>query len=259
MVNHNWGNDKRVSKLGISLLVFATVLLSLFAVPDIEAVVDQPIIIGAHRGNSISDVENTGPALRQAVDDNKYKFIEFDVQYTKDKKIVIFHDLSLFRFQKQMFKVKDLTYDELNKLSRYHVPIYEDVMDMIGNTKKFNIEIKSQGNLADDKMLVDYVIADCQSRGIMGNILLSSISEDVLKYIASEYPELDTGQIFFTMWSTYFHVDAWTQELYEKVANTGADYVNLRNYESLSRLKPENITLVFWNFDDKMYVVNGMW
>jgi len=43
---------------------------------------------------------------------------------------------------------------------------------------------------------------------------------------------------------------------------SGADYlmlhgINLRNYESLMRLKPADKTLVFWMFDDQMYVVDG--
>ena len=53
-----------------------------------------------------------------------------------------------------------------------------------------------------------------------------------------------------------------TKKMYKDLAEMGADYamlhgVNLRNYQSLTKLKPDNITLVFWYFNDKMYVVHN--
>ncbi len=243
-------------------MLIVVAFLSIFSSPDINAVVDEPFTYGAHRGNSISRVENTTEAFREALDDERYKFIEFDIQYTKDKKIVVFHDLSLFRFQKQFIKVGNVTYEQLIDLSRYEVPLYEDVMDLLGDSKKLNIEIKSQGNIEDDKKMIEFVIEDCRRRGILENVVLSSISEDVVKYVASAHPEIGVGQIFMTLSSTYIPIDYFTKKLYDRVEESGADYlmlhgINLRNYESLMRLKPADKTLVFWMFDDQMYVVDG--
>jgi len=233
----------------------------MFSVPEIEDYPETNYIKGAHRGSSIDFVENTLDAFAEAVNDDQYQFVEYDIQYTKDGKIVVFHDLSLFRFQKQMFKVKDLTYEELVELSRYNVPLYEEVMDIIGDKKRINIEIKSQGDLEQDKKLVEFVLEDCQKRGISNQILFSSISKDVVKYIKTAHPELKVGQIFLTNMATYFTTDYFTLQFYDMVEQeTGADYImlhgqNLRNIASLMKLKPADKTLVFWYFDDQMYVM----
>jgi glycerophosphoryl diester phosphodiesterase len=243
------------------LITLFLVLSSFFYTPSINAIEDLPVISGAHRGSSVEKVENTFEAIEIAVNDPNYAFIEFDVQYTKDKEIVVFHDLSLFRFQKQFYKVGDLTYEQLVKISRYDVPLYKDVMDLIGDKKKVNIEIKSQGNLEDDKEIIEFIIKDSEKRGISKNILFSSISEDVVKYIKLSHPELKVGQIFLTMPATYFNIDILTESFYEYVEETGADYlmlhgINIRNYDSLMKLKPADKTLVFWYFDDQMYAVD---
>ena len=61
--------------------------------------------------------------------------------------------------------------------------------------------------------------------------------------------------------ATYFPTEMLTLEFYDTVEKeTGADYlmmhgVNLRNFASLVKLKPADKTLVFWYFDDQMYVL----
>jgi glycerophosphoryl diester phosphodiesterase len=52
---------------------------------------------GAHRGASEEHIENTVAALKAADKNSKYAFIEFDVQYSKDKRIVVYHDKRMLR------------------------------------------------------------------------------------------------------------------------------------------------------------------
>jgi glycerophosphoryl diester phosphodiesterase len=249
----------KLKNLWIVLLIIPT-FFSLISVPDINAL-NLDHTLGAHRGSSVNYTENTIEAFEKALKDEKYKFIEFDIQYTKDRKVIVFHDLSLYRLQDKKNKIKDLTYQELNEISDYKIPLYEEVMDKIEGKKKLNIEIKSQGFLKDDKQLVDWVVKDLKKRNLLQTTLLSSISRDVVKYIKEKH-NLLAGQIFWIVPSTYFQMDYLTQKLYENVEETGADYImlhgsNLRNYEALSRLKPKRINLVFWYFDDSMYVMQG--
>ncbi len=55
-----------------------------------------PKIVIAHRGASAYAPENTLPAFRRAIDMGA-DFIEYDVQVTKDKQLVILHDQTLER------------------------------------------------------------------------------------------------------------------------------------------------------------------
>ena len=244
------------------LVIYAIVFDSLFTVPSIEAVEDKSYTFGAHRGNSVNYIENSMEAISAAVNDEKYEFIEFDIQYTKDKKIVVYHDLSLVRLQRQALKIQDLTYEELNQVSKYKIPLYEEVMDLVGNKKWVNIEFKSQSNYEEDKILIDYVVKDLYERGIGNKALLSSISSDVVIYIKEAYPEFKVGKIYWILPSTFFNFDVFTQRLYDEIEAIGADYVmlhgdNLRNYASLIRLKPTGVDLAFWYFNDQMYIIHN--
>jgi len=232
----------------------------LVQVPDISAEVNLDLIRGAHRGNSIEFSENTLPAIENALNDPKYNFIEFDIQYTKDGKIIVFHDDSLLRMQDKSEKISELTYQELSEISIYHIPLYDEVMDLIEKKKRVNIEIKSQGNLEDDKKLVDFVIQDAQQRGILDSVLLSSISTDVVKYISLNYPNLKTGKIYLIHPITYLPFDILVKDFYQEMEDIGADYImlhgiNLRSYEHLIKFKPENKTLVLWYFTDEMFII----
>ena len=216
---------------------------------------------GAHRGDSVAHLENSMDAFRAAYTNKAYAFIELDVQYSLDDQVVVFHDHNLRRLFKKGDDVGDRTYAQLLKLSNGQIATYEEVMSVIEG-RKLNIEIKSQGDLDEDKRLVDYVIADITERHIKNDIVLSSISPDVVMYISEKYPKMPTGQIFWIKSSTYLPFDALTRNLYKNIGETQADYVmlhiaNLRNIKDLVKLKPEGKTVVFWNFDDKMYVLHA--
>jgi len=250
----------------IPIIIYLIYLL--LTVPEIDAV-DYEHILGAHRGNSIDYPENTYDAFKSAVDNEKYIFIEFDIQYTKDSKIITFHDTTLLRMEKKADKITNLTYKELQEKTDLEVPLYEDIMDLISDTKKIDIEIKSQGNLEEDQKLVDFVVKDCIERGILENVMISSISSDVISYVSETYPDIKTGKIYWIHTSTYAPFDFLTNDLYEEMEESGADYLmlhgsNLHNIDDLVRLKPEDKTICIWYFTDEMYILqvdenDGMW
>jgi glycerophosphoryl diester phosphodiesterase len=214
---------------------------------------------GAHRGASVDYRENTMAALKAADADPKYAFIEFDVQYSKDQRIVVFHDRRLLRVFHSLRAIGETSFAELTVISGGEIAAYDEVMDALH--KKLNIEIKSQGDDREDERLVDEVMADLRQRRRTGEVLISSISREVIRYVKQRYPEMPTGQIFWLTSSAYLHFDRLTEGLYEDVQESGADYLllhvaNLRNIEDLLRLKPRGKTIAFWDFDDTMYLVH---
>ena len=61
--------------------------------------------------------------------------------------------------------------------------------------------------------------------------------------------------------STYLPFDGLTKKLYEDISTTQADYLmlyvaNLRNIDDLLKFKPKGKTIMFWDFDDTMYIVH---
>ncbi len=215
---------------------------------------------GAHRGDSVNFTENTLAAITAAGASPAYAFVEFDVQYSEDGKIVVFHDKRLLRIFGSLRSVGGTSFDKLRDVSGGEIAAYDDVMDALPD-KKINIEIKSQGDDAEDRRLADEIIADVVRRGRDCDVMISSISGDVLKYIHRQHPRIPTGQIFWLSAATWLHFDVLTERLYREVAETGADYImlhvaNLRNLESLLALKPPDKTIVFWDFDDAIYLVH---
>tara|TARA_B110000093_G_scaffold143093_1_gene154367 strand:- start:2772 stop:3698 length:927 start_codon:yes stop_codon:yes gene_type:complete len=223
-----------------------------------ESLPDFPCTVGAHRGASIDYLENSYSALLAADQDPQYAFIEFDVQYTKDGEIVVFHDKRLLRLFGKLATIKNSTYAELMDASDGQIVRYRDIIGSVN--KKLNIEIKSRGDNEEDCRLADAIIQDIQARGREKDIMISSISSDVIRYIHETHPTVPTGQIYWLTSSTYLHFDLLTKRLYQEFNESNADYLmlhvaNLRNIEGLLALKPEGKTIIFWDFKDHMYLV----
>ncbi len=215
--------------------------------------------VGAHRGASLAHRENTLAALAAAEADPRFAFVEFDVQYTRDGYIVVYHDKYLLRMHRTLRAVGKADYADLLALTNGEMPLYADVMDTL--RKKVNIEIKSQGDDDEDRRLADAIVADIHARGRVRDVMISSISPAVIRYINQRYPEFPTGQVFWLTSSTYLHWDRLTDALYTELAESHADYLmlhvaNLRNLEALLRRKPPGKTIMFWDFDDRIYLVH---
>ena len=214
---------------------------------------------GAHRGASEEHRENTLAALVAADQSSKYAFIEFDVQYSKDGRIVVFHDKRMLRLYGNLSAIGNKTYAELSEITNGEIAAYDDVIGTL--RKKLNIEIKSQGDNQEDERLVDEIIADIRARKRENDVLISSISSEVIRYVNLNYPDIATGQVFWLTSSTFLHFEGLTKKLYEDINSTQADYLmlhvaNLHNIEDLLKFKPWGKTIVFWDFDDTMYIVH---
>jgi glycerophosphoryl diester phosphodiesterase len=214
---------------------------------------------GAHRGASEEHRENTMAALRAADRSGKYAFVEFDVQYSKDKRIVVYHDKRMLRLYGNLRAIGNTTFAELSKMTGGEIAAYDEVIGIL--TKKLNIEIKSQGDKQEDERLVDEILADIQARNRENDVVISSISSDVIKHVKRKYPDIPTGQVLWLTSSTFLHFDGLTKKLYEDIGTTQADYLmlhaaNLHNIDDLLKFKPKGKTIVFWDFDDTMYIVH---
>ena len=105
----------------------------------------------AHRGLFEADQsipENSLPAFRAAV--NAGYGVELDVQLTKDKQVVVFHDDNLKRGCGVDARVDAYTYDELQAFSLFgtaeKIPLFTEVLETIGGTIPMIVELKSGGD-----------------------------------------------------------------------------------------------------------------
>ncbi len=105
----------------------------------------------AHRGASALYPENTIPAFQAAVEMGAH-CVEMDVQPTKDRQLVIFHDRTLERITGLPHRVTELPWKQLKiidvgkwKGERWHgitIPRLSEVLTILPSTTKLNIELK---------------------------------------------------------------------------------------------------------------------
>ena len=138
------------------MMIIATVLLLLIAVylfvlaPRMTGKPDVSSLMGwyyAHRGlhdNKGDAPENSLAAIRNAVE--KGYGIEFDVQLTRDRIPVVFHDETLKRVCGAEGNVRDYTYEELQAFpllaSQERIPLLADVLAAVDGRVPLIIEIK---------------------------------------------------------------------------------------------------------------------
>ncbi len=137
--------------LFIIIFIVACIILYLIAImPRMLKRPDKTAFDGvffAHRGlfNNTSHVpENSILAFKRAVE---HGFgIEMDVQLTKDKVPVVFHDFTLQRACGTSGKVEDYTYEELQKLTLFgsgeRIPKFEEVLRVVDGKVPLIIELK---------------------------------------------------------------------------------------------------------------------
>lgn len=136
-------------------------------------------IIG-HRGAKALLPENSLPGflltLNKGVD-----WVEFDVRRTKDNQPVVFHDASLLRLAKDARRVDSLTLAELKAItlnSGAKIPTLSEVLDLIGDKAKIDIEIKDIG-IADQ--VHQQILAQIATGRSMDDFLVTSFSLKILR------------------------------------------------------------------------------
>lgn len=136
-------------KILVILLIIIGIYLFLIA-PRIFHKADRTAFLNrhyAHRGlfdNDSEAPENSLAAFRKAVDAGYG--IEFDVQLSKDNRLVVFHDATLKRMCGVEGHVWDYTLEELKQFSLLKsgekIPTFEEVLSVIGGMVPLIIEYK---------------------------------------------------------------------------------------------------------------------
>ena len=89
---------------------------------------DNPVAI-AHRGGSYLGSENTMEAFENAINMG-FKFLETDIQITRDKKLIAFHDNTLNRVTDHKGYIVNKTWNEIKKTKvagKFNIPLLSDI------------------------------------------------------------------------------------------------------------------------------------
>ena len=152
----------------IIILVYLLMLMPNMNKERKEAMSSFEDVYIAHRGlfNNVDIPENSLIAFKKAV---KHGYgIELDVQMTTDKKLVVFHDVNLFRMCGVDKKLTDCSYEELQQYN-------------LVNTKLDDPANKTQavyGILSEDKQQVEVFASDLPENTILEVVKGGYVSKD---------------------------------------------------------------------------------
>jgi glycerophosphoryl diester phosphodiesterase len=142
----------------------------------------EPFRIIAHRGASGYAPENTMAAFERAVAMGATE-VETDVAFTKDRRLLLFHDDTLERTTNGSGRPEDYTLEELERLDagswldREYAgePLItlEKLLDRFGDTLTYHIEIKQPM-----PGLVPAVIGAIRRRGLIDRVFIAAIDDD---------------------------------------------------------------------------------
>jgi glycerophosphoryl diester phosphodiesterase len=153
----------------------------------------------AHRGFIQGGVENTLPALQAAAKAGADR-VEFDVMETKDGKFVVMHDTNLKRLAGLNLNVKDLTQEELTKITvraggmEAKIPTLEEWIQLsIQLNLPQLLEIKLHGGETPD--LVPRLLAVLDRAGVTEHYTYHTLSREVVEELQRLRPQLVVGFI----------------------------------------------------------------
>lgn len=179
----------------LALLVIAYLFL---IAPRMTGKPDASALMGvyyAHRGlhdNSGDAPENSLLSIKKAVAAGYG--IEFDVQLTRDRIPVVFHDESLKRVCGVEGNVRDYTYEELQAFpllaSQERIPLLSDVLKAVDGRVPLIIEIKIHENAAEVCSKADELIS-----AYNGPYCIESFDPRAVAWYKKNRPQVIRGQL----------------------------------------------------------------
>jgi glycerophosphoryl diester phosphodiesterase len=206
----------------------------------------------AHRGFIQGGVENTLPALQAAAKAGADR-VEFDVMETKDGKFVVMHDANLRRLAGRNLNVKDLTQDELTKITvraggmEAKIPTLEEWIQLsIQLNLPQLLEIKLHGGETPD--LVPRLLAVLDRAGVTEHYTYHTLSRDVVEELKRLRPELVVGFI--------------VPINFGGVPDVSADFLVIEQQSYSSRFVrqawADGYDVIVWTVDDEQQMRNYM-
>lgn len=147
----------------------------------------------SHRGihDNQTVYENTLQAIKKAQDKNY--IIEIDVRITKDNQIVVFHDSNTKRITGIDKIVEESTYQELNDQNIIHIPLLEEVLDLVSGKVPLLIEIKQPNKVGTLETKLMNTLMNYQ-----GTYAIQSFNPKVLYWFKKHYPNILRGQLSYS-------------------------------------------------------------
>ena len=200
---------------------------------------DTDVRIIAHRGGGNEGRENTLSGLEAAWTAGAYGS-EIDIQRTKDGFYIINHDGTFKRVAGDSRKPEEMTLREVKKLriDGEPVPTFEEML--ISSKGRIVLFTELKGNTADRQM-ADDAVKLVEQYQMENECVLISLNYDVINYIETNYPEIETGFLTFASLG--------------KTAKLNCDYIGLEEEsatnDAIDAIHDEGKKALVWTANEK--------
>jgi len=148
-----------------------------------------------HRGVPSLAHENTLDSFKQAIDTGM-DGIELDVQFSGDKKLVVYHNWSIECDSGKEELIENLSYSEIKEISlngneQNNIPLLSDVLDIFDKNIIINIEVKSIHiiNTNIEKDILELI----KTYGFEKNCIISSFNPFIIRRVKKMEPKILTA------------------------------------------------------------------
>lgn len=209
--------------------------------------------VWAHRGASGYAPENTLEAFRMAIEMGA-DGIELDVQFTKDRQLVVIHDETIDRVSNGHGRVVDYTLEELKQFTfnKTHpvyqdcrIPTLEEVLTLMKPTgMTVNIELKTGVNFYDG--IEDSVLRLVDRLQMQEQVIYSSFNHYSIMKVKELCPDAHVGFLYCdgTLYMAEYAKANQVEALHPSLNNT--QYIDL-----IPDCKEMGIALHVWTVNDK--------
>jgi glycerophosphoryl diester phosphodiesterase len=196
------------------------------------------VLIYGHRGASASEPENTLRAFERAIAMGA-DGLEFDVQASSDRRLVLIHDRDVSRTTNGTGNVDELTLAELKQLDAgqgERIPTFAETLDAVGDRVHLDIEIK-QGGI--EREILDELHAHPKARWA-----ISSFDWDVLRIVRELDPDAE-------IWLLAVNVSEAVLDTAKQLGASGvALYIVSLTEASARLLQDAGLKIVIWTVND---------
>lgn len=205
----------------------------------------------AHRGNDNHNFkENTKEAILACLDKDYIAGVEFDIRLTKDKKIVINHNMLIFDDDKNFYPIHSKTLKEIKK-NNPNISTLESVLSSIKNNKILLIEIKEE---REDFDIFIISLFNLLKKYRHLNIYICSFNYKLIKKIKSKYSNYKCGLIVGYLMNKNNINDELDFYLYSY------NYIDIINYHKQIFIftidKKEKLTKIINKVKKEFYVIS---
>lgn len=166
---------------------------------------DNDFLIQAHRGYSGKYPENTLLSFQKAIETGA-DIVEFDLHLSKDKELIVIHDLTVNRVTDGTGRISELTKEEIKKLdagtwfdSKFageRIPTFSETLDLLKNQAIASIEIKTEfSGYKNWREMIDIIIKIVDNRKMWDQVMFISFDPRALLAVIKRRPQAFTGFI----------------------------------------------------------------